>query len=194
MDKVMKRLGIELVTLGSKVVPTMHCNADGRPVGGGRTSWLTAFRGYALKLNPAIDDIRRQPIEEMEAIKDALDQQFEYLNYPLAYKHVKDQVAIVLKGRRGYLRKKIKAGTDRPWNCPKLHWNQLKEALALEENVASANKMIRIRGMQKTTSCIGCVSEIGLEERLVNLIRRFQMLGFHVHQIFFKSLFFIRIT
>jgi hypothetical protein len=70
MDKVMKRLGIELVTLGSKVVPIMHCNADGRPVGGGRTSSLTAFQGYALKLNPAICG---QPIEEMEAIKDALD-------------------------------------------------------------------------------------------------------------------------
>lgn len=36
----MKRLGIELAILGSEVVPIMHCNADGRPVGGGKTSWL----------------------------------------------------------------------------------------------------------------------------------------------------------
>jgi hypothetical protein len=54
--------------------------------------------------------------------------------------------------------------------------------LALEENVARANIMIRIRGMQKIASCIGHASEIGLEERLVNLIKRLQMLGFHVHQ------------
>ncbi len=35
---------------------------------------------------------------------------FEYLNHPLGYKHVKDQVAIVLKGRQGWLKKKIERG------------------------------------------------------------------------------------
>jgi hypothetical protein len=47
-------------------------------------------------------------------------------------------------------------------------------------------KMTRVRGMQKTTSHIGCVCEIGLEEKLVNLIKRFQMLGFYVHPILIK--------
>jgi hypothetical protein len=38
MDKVMKRLRIELATLGSKVVLVMHCNANSRHVGDGMTS------------------------------------------------------------------------------------------------------------------------------------------------------------
>jgi hypothetical protein len=59
MDEVMKRLGIELAILGFEAVLVMHCNADGRHVGGGRTSWLTAFQGYALKFNPIIDDIHK---------------------------------------------------------------------------------------------------------------------------------------
>jgi hypothetical protein len=65
--------------------------------------------------------------------------------------------------------------------------------LALEENVARVNIITRVKGMQKIASCIGHVSEIGLGEKLVSLIRRFQMLGFHVHHFFLKSLFFIRI-
>ncbi len=66
----MKRLRIELATLGSKVVLVMHCNANSRHVGDGMTSQLTTFQGYAFKLNPTIDDIHRQPIEEMDVIKD----------------------------------------------------------------------------------------------------------------------------
>jgi hypothetical protein len=46
----------------------------------------------------------------MEIIKDALDQQFDYLNYLLVYKFVKDQVVIVLKSRLGWLKKKIEKG------------------------------------------------------------------------------------
>jgi hypothetical protein len=52
-----------------------------------------------MKLNLAIDDIRKQPCKEMEPIKDALDRIFKYLNHPLNYKYVKDQVARVLKTR-----------------------------------------------------------------------------------------------
>jgi hypothetical protein len=43
----------------------------------------------------------------MEAIKQALEQQFEYPNNPLAYKHFKDQVAIVMKSRCIVLKKMI---------------------------------------------------------------------------------------
>jgi hypothetical protein len=57
-------------------------------------------------LNPAIDGIWKQPIKELEAIKKSLEIGFEYLNHPLAFKHVKDQMAIMLKGRRGWLKKK----------------------------------------------------------------------------------------
>jgi hypothetical protein len=48
------------------------------------------FKGYAMKLNLVINDIRRYMVEKMEAIKDALDSQLDYLNYPLVYKCVKD--------------------------------------------------------------------------------------------------------
>jgi hypothetical protein len=83
----------------------VHCNPDGRPMGGGRNNWLTTLQGYVMKLNPAIDDIRRQPIEELEAIKEALDMTCEYLDHPLAYKWVKDKVVVVLKSRWAYLKK-----------------------------------------------------------------------------------------
>ncbi len=56
-----------------RVIPLVHYNADGRLVGGGRTSWLTTLRGYALKISLVIDDIKRQPTKEMEAIKEALE-------------------------------------------------------------------------------------------------------------------------
>jgi hypothetical protein len=90
MDLVMKRLGIELFLEGQQVVPIVHYNVDGRPCGVGKSTWLSTFQGYALKLNPTIDDICRQPIEEMEVIKVALEGQFYYLDYPLAYKYVKN--------------------------------------------------------------------------------------------------------
>jgi hypothetical protein len=48
----------------------------------------------------AINDIKRQPAEELEAIKQALEMAFEYLDYPPTYKFVKDQVVIVMKSRR----------------------------------------------------------------------------------------------
>jgi hypothetical protein len=61
MDLVMKRLGIELFLEGQQVVPIVHYNVDGRPCGVGKSTWLSTFQGYALKLNPTIDDICRQP-------------------------------------------------------------------------------------------------------------------------------------
>lgn len=57
MDKVMKRLGIELASDGQDAIPMVHCNVDGRQCVGGRTTWLTTFQGYAFKSNPIIDDI-----------------------------------------------------------------------------------------------------------------------------------------
>ncbi len=83
----------------------MHCNLKGKPISGGRVSWLTALQGYALKPNPTIDNICKQPIEKLEAIKKALEMGFEYLDHPLAYKYVKDQVVVVLKSRRKWLKK-----------------------------------------------------------------------------------------
>jgi hypothetical protein len=96
MDKVMKRLGIEVVELrGNDVKLIMHCNSKGKLVCGHRNSWCITLRRYALNLNyPTIDDIRKQPLEEFEAIKEALKLRFEYLDYPLAFKHVKDQLVV----------------------------------------------------------------------------------------------------
>jgi hypothetical protein len=39
VDKVMKRLGIEVVEIqGKDVKLVVHCNIDGRPIGGGRNN------------------------------------------------------------------------------------------------------------------------------------------------------------
>jgi hypothetical protein len=96
---------------------------------------VTAFGGYALKLNPIIDDIWSQPLNKLEEIKEELEMSFEYLDQSLAFKCVKDQVAIVLKGRQGSLKKRIEKG--KPWlqNCMEAHWEQLKKVLVQEENV-----------------------------------------------------------
>ncbi len=41
MDKVMKRFGIEIIEIQCKGVKlVVHCNLDGRPIGGGRNNWL----------------------------------------------------------------------------------------------------------------------------------------------------------
>jgi hypothetical protein len=73
MDKIMKRLEIMLAIPSFEVVSVVHYNVDGRPIGGGKTSWLITLWGCALKLNPTIDDIHKQLVEEMEAIKKDLD-------------------------------------------------------------------------------------------------------------------------
>jgi hypothetical protein len=39
---------------------------------------------------------------------------FEYVSHPLAFKHVKDSVAVVLKGRWGWLKKEIEKYEGRP--------------------------------------------------------------------------------
>jgi hypothetical protein len=41
MDKVMKRLGIELAPKGENVKELVHYNAKGRLLGSCRTTWLT---------------------------------------------------------------------------------------------------------------------------------------------------------
>lgn len=58
LDKVMKKLGIEVAsTQGKDVTPIVHYNLDGIPMGGGRNGWLIVFWGYVVRLNPTIDDI-----------------------------------------------------------------------------------------------------------------------------------------
>jgi hypothetical protein len=141
MDKMMKWLGIELVNQGKDSVHVVHCTSNGRPCGGGKTMWLTTLQGYALKLNPTIDDIQRQPTKEMEVVKEALEQSLKYLNHLLAYKYVKDQVAIVLKIRRGALKKKIERGEDRPCNCSKAYWKQLQDVLAQDPQLKELSKL-----------------------------------------------------
>jgi hypothetical protein len=39
---------------------------------------------------------------------------FEYVNHPLAFKHVRDLVTIVLKGRWGWFKKEIEKSKRRP--------------------------------------------------------------------------------
>jgi hypothetical protein len=63
--------------------------------------------------------------EQSEVVKTTLEMQFEYLYHLFGYKYVKDQVAIMLKGRHGSLKRKINKGEDRPHNCLKAHSNQL---------------------------------------------------------------------
>jgi hypothetical protein len=60
MDKVMQWLGIEVANHnGKNAIHVVHCTTNGKPYGGGRNSWVNAFQGYALKLNPIIDDIHK---------------------------------------------------------------------------------------------------------------------------------------
>jgi hypothetical protein len=60
---------------------------------------------------------------------------FEYLYYPFTYKFVKDQVVVVMKSRRRWLKKKLEQGEPQPQNCNEAHWEQLKKVLMQEENV-----------------------------------------------------------
>jgi 3-methyladenine DNA glycosylase/8-oxoguanine DNA glycosylase len=94
-----------------------------------------------LKLNRAIDNSHRQPTEELEAIKEALEMGFEYLDHPLAYKYIKDQVDVVLKSRHGWFPKNLRKRQRET----KAHWEQLIEVvLAQEDNVARATRMAKI--------------------------------------------------
>ncbi len=139
-----------------------------KPYSGGKFAWPSTLKGYALKLNLVIDGIRKQPHDEMEITKDALNQQFDNLNYLLAYKIFKDQIVVLLKSRCGWLKKKIEKGEDHPHNCLELHWNQLKEVLAQEKIVERVDWMNKIRAMQKNVSHVGWSGEIGVEEWMVS--------------------------
>jgi hypothetical protein len=66
MDKVMKRLGIKIVEKnGTNVIHVVKCNVEGKHVGGGKSKWLSQLQGYAMKLNLAIDYIRKQPTPKL---------------------------------------------------------------------------------------------------------------------------------
>ncbi len=122
MDKMMKRLGIKIVEkICINVILVVECNIKAKPVGGCKSKWLSQLRRYAMKLNPTIDDIRKQPTKELKCIKEALEATFHYVDHPLVYKHVKDQVVVVLKHRRTYLKKKMEFGEGRPSNCIEAH-------------------------------------------------------------------------
>jgi hypothetical protein len=42
MDKVMKRFGINLAKKhGTTVILVVQCNAEGKPIGGGKSKWLS---------------------------------------------------------------------------------------------------------------------------------------------------------
>ncbi len=80
MDKVMKRFGINLAKKhGTTIILVVQCNAEGKPIGGGKSKWLSQLWGYAIKLNLVIDDTRKQPTKELECIKEALKQGFTTL-------------------------------------------------------------------------------------------------------------------
>ncbi len=168
MDKMMKRLGVEVADQVKDGIHVVHCTSNGRPCGGDKTMWLIVLQGYALKLNLALDDIPRQPIEEMEAVQEALEQSFEYLNHLLAYKYVKYQIAIVLKPRWGALKKKIERGEDQPHNCLEAHWKQLQDVLAQEATIERAERITKICVMQKNASWVGRLGDHGVEERMVS--------------------------
>jgi hypothetical protein len=85
----------------------------------------TTFQGYVLKLKPNIDDIQKQLFEQLKVVRTTLEMQFKYLYHLFGYKYVKDQVAIVFKGRHGSLKRKINKGENQRHNCLKAHWNQL---------------------------------------------------------------------
>jgi hypothetical protein len=52
-----------------------------------------------VKLNLVIDDICKQSPKDLEAIKEALDARFEYLDHPLTFKYVKDKVVVSFNTR-----------------------------------------------------------------------------------------------
>jgi hypothetical protein len=81
MEKIMNCLELKWHNFMVRMLNLLHCNSLRIPIGGGRCIWLITLRGYALKINPTIDDIWRQPNEEFETIKEALDVGFEYIYF-----------------------------------------------------------------------------------------------------------------
>jgi hypothetical protein len=66
MDEVMKRLGIKITKKnGTNVIFVVEYNVEGKLVGGGKSKWLSQLQGYAMKLNLAIGDIRKEPTLEL---------------------------------------------------------------------------------------------------------------------------------
>ncbi len=90
-----------------------------------------------------------------------------YINYLVAFKHVRKQMATMLKGWWRWLKKKIENNEKWPHNYFFKHWKQLKEVLQQEERVAKAAQMSRNWTTQKTTNHVGWTSDLGLEEQLV---------------------------
>jgi len=92
---------------------------------------------------------------------------FEYLYYPFTYKFVKDQVVVVMKSRRRWLKKKLEQGEPQPQNCNEAHWEQLKKVLMQEENVDRVGWMTKVLATQKNTSWWRQGGDISVEKRMV---------------------------
>ncbi len=104
---------------------------------------MSQLQGYAKKLNLAIDGVQKKPTEEMVVIKETLEHGFHYLDYMLAFKHVEDQVVLVLKARHGWLQNKIEAREGRPLDVLEAHWNQMKVVLLKGTKIEQAILMTK---------------------------------------------------
>ncbi len=123
------------------------------------------IRWMHFKATPSINDICRQLAKELKAIKDALEMGFEYLHHPLAYKHVKVQLVVILKTKWRSLKRMMLKGELHTWNCQEDHWNQLKKVLMKDENKRRVIQMKGIRTTQKNASWVG---QVGVEKWMVH--------------------------
>lgn len=117
MDKVMKRLSIELTHDSQDSICIVHCNPQGKPCGGGRVHWQ--LEGMQWSWTWPLMTYESNLVKKWRQSKMLWIKDFEYLHHPLNYKCVKDQVAWMLKTRHKKLKKRIVRGENWLHNCPK---------------------------------------------------------------------------
>ena len=128
-------------------------------------------RGYAKRLDPSITDLKAQPHGQMKAIKEAVEEQFEYKGFvTLINKLITKHLGVFMKNRRYCLLKAISAVQEakevsvQPLDVEDEHWEKLLNLSSQPQRQKTSSQMARVRRNQVNLHHVGRGGEVGATE------------------------------
>ena len=153
---------------------SISVQADGEIDGGcaGKNAWDRSVRVYVPKiLDMSVIDWEKQRPEAVDKLRDALDKDFEYLNYDLSMIGFRNAIKKYLKTERSRLKAHFVGGDD---TCP-VHvnpdqWKRLQAYWGTDKQLKKAATMAHARRQVKNYSSVGRKGRAGKEASLVSVI------------------------
>lgn len=152
---------------------SVSVSADGELDGGGpgKNAWDRLVRFYVPKiLDMSVIVWEKQRPEAVDRLRDVMDKDFEYLNYPLSTIGFRNAIKKYLKTERSRLKAHYLSGDE---TCP-VHvnpdqWTRLKAYWNSEKYAKKSATMVEARRKVKNYSTVGRKGKAGQESSLVSL-------------------------